>query len=121
VMILAAGEPDFDTPTHIKHAAIAAINAGKTKYTPVGGTAELKKAIIDKFARENQLNYALDEVTASCGAKHSIYNALQVIINEGDEVIVPAPYWVSYPDMVLLSGGIPIIIECGVEDNYKLT
>jgi aspartate aminotransferase len=121
VMILAAGEPDFDTPTHIKEAAIAAIHTGKTKYTPVGGTPELKQAIIDKFARENQLNYALDEVTTSCGAKHSIYNALQVIINEGDEVIIPAPYWVSYPDMVLLSGGTPVIIACGVDDQYKLT
>ena len=121
VMVLAAGEPDFDTPPHIKQAAILAIETGKTKYTPVGGIPELKQAIVDKFARENQLIYGIDEVTASCGAKHSIYNILQAIINEGDEVIIPAPYWVSYPDMVLLSGGTPVIIECGVDIAYKLT
>lgn len=121
VVILAAGEPDFDTPEHIKLAAIKAINEGKTKYTPVGGTLELKQAIVNKFIRENNLYYTTSQVMASCGAKHSIYNTLQALLSDGDEVIIPAPFWVSYPDMVILSGGIPVIIPCCIEDNYKLT
>lgn len=121
VIILAAGEPDFDTPHHIKDAAIKAINEGKTKYTPVSGIMELKQAVIDKFRKENNLNYSLNEVIVSAGGKHSIYNALQALINEKDEVIIPAPYWVSYPDMVLLSGGTPVFVECSIENNYKLT
>lgn len=121
VIVLAAGEPDFDTPRHIKDAAIKAINDGKTKYTPVGGTPELKQAVIDKFAKENDLYYSMSEVLVSVGGKQSIYNAIQALLNDNDEAIIPAPYWVSYPDMVLLAGGKPVFIECGVEDNYKLT
>ena len=103
VIGLAAGEPDFDTPDHIKQAAIKAINAGKTKYTPVDGTAELKQAIINKFKRDNGLDYAADEVIVSVGGKQAIYNLAQALLNPGDEVIIPAPYWVSYPDMVMLA------------------
>ncbi|MFN8769330.1 MAG: pyridoxal phosphate-dependent aminotransferase [Neisseriaceae bacterium] len=121
VVILAAGEPDFNTPKHIADAAIEAINLGRTKYTPASGTIELREAIVNKFARENNLNYTTDEVIASNGGKHSIYNALQAIVNDGDEVIIPAPYWVSYPDMVLLSGGKPNIIECNIDVSFKLT
>jgi aspartate aminotransferase len=121
VIALAAGEPDFDTPQHVKEVAIKAINDGKTKYTNVGGTPELKQAVVDKFKRENNLDYATNEVIVSAGGKHSIYNALQALISEGDEVIIPAPYWVSYPDMVLLCGGNPICVACSIEDNYKLT
>lgn len=121
VVILAAGEPDFDTPDHIKVAAIKAINDGKTKYTAVGGTPELKQAVINKFANENSLAYTATQVTVSAGGKHCIYNALQAILSEGDEVIIPAPFWVSYPDMVLLSGGTPIIVTCTIDDMYKLT
>ncbi len=121
VIALAAGEPDFDTPQHIKDEAIKAINDGKTKYTNVGGTPELKQAVVDKFKRENNLEYSTNEVIVSAGGKHSIYNALQALINEGDEVIIPAPYWVSYPDMVLLCGGTPICVPCSIEDNYKFT
>ena len=121
VIALAAGEPDFDTPTHIKDVAIKAIHEGKTKYTPCGGTTELKQAVVNKFKRENNLNYSLNEVLVSAGGKHSIYNLLQALISEGDEVIIPAPYWVSYPDMVLLAQGCPIYITCSIEDNYKLT
>ncbi len=121
VIILAAGEPDFDTPDYIKQAAIAAINAGHTKYTAVSGLKELRQAIIDKFIRDNNLHYELNQIIVSAGGKHSIYNALQVILNDGDEVIIPAPYWVSYPDMVLLSGGVPIFIQCDMTNNFKLT
>ena len=121
VIILAAGEPDFDTPKHIKEAAIKAINDGKTKYTPAGGTIELKQAVADKFARENNLKYTTNEVLVSAGGKHSIYNLLQALISDGDEVIIPAPYWVSYPDMVLLAGGVPICVPCLMEENYKFT
>ncbi len=121
VVILAAGEPDFDTPDHIKKAAIEAIMAGKTKYTAVGGTAELKQAIVNKFAKENNLQYAANQVSASAGGKHCIFNALQAILSEGDEVIIPAPFWVSYPDMVLLCAGTPVVVSCTIEDNYKLT
>ena len=121
VIALAAGEPDFDTPQHIKDAAIKAILDGKTKYTNVGGIPELKQAVVDKFGRENNLEYQTNEVMVSTGGKQCIYNALQALINEGDEVIIPAPYWVSYPDMVLLSGGTPICVTCSIDDNYKLT
>src|SRR6185437_47448 len=121
VVILAAGEPDFDTPDHIKNAAIQAIKDGKTKYTAVGGTTELKQAIINKFAKENGLTYTPNQVSASAGGKHCILNALQAILSTGDEAIIPAPFWVSYPDMVLLSAGTPVIITCTIQDNYKLT
>lgn len=121
VVILAAGEPDFDTPEHIKAAAIKAIYEGKTKYTAVGGTAELKQAVVGKFARENNLIYNTLQVSVSAGGKHCIYNALQAILSPGDEVIIPAPFWVSYPDMVLLSAGTPVIVTCTIKDNYKLT
>ena len=121
VVVLAAGEPDFDTPQHIKDAAIKAINEGKTKYTPVGGTISLKQALVDKYKRENEFDYTAKQVIVSSGGKHCIYNFLQAIINDGDEVIIPAPYWVSYPDMVLLAGGTPIIAACGMEDSFKLS
>lgn len=121
VVALSAGEPDFDTPTHIKDAAIRAINAGKTKYTPSGGTIELKEAIVNKFKRENNLVFTSSQVIASAGGKHSIFNALQAILSESDEIIIPAPYWVSYPDMTLLCSGTPVIVTCNRQENYKLT
>lgn len=121
VVALAAGEPDFDTPEHIKEAAIEAIRSGKTKYTAVSGISELKKAVAEKFNKENNLNYSANEVMVSTGAKQCIYNALQAIIDEGDEVIIPAPYWVSYPDMVILAGGVPVFIPCTIEEQFKLT
>ena len=121
IISLGMGEPDFDTPQHIKNAAINAINQGDTKYTAVDGTANLKKAIINKFARENQLSYKASEVIVSTGAKQVIYNSLIATINPLDEVIIPAPYWVSYPDMVLLAGGIPVIAQSSSENNFKIT
>ncbi len=121
VIGLGAGEPDFDTPEHIKQAAIQAINNGQTKYTAVDGTAELKQAIIDKFARDNGFNYQPDQVLVSCGGKQSFYNLCQALLNKGDEVIIPAPYWVSYPDMVILADGQPVIIETGLADQFKIT
>ena len=105
----AAGEPDFDTPVNIKNAAIKAIEAGFTKYTPVGGTDELKDAIVAKLKRDNDLEYTRSQIVVSCGAKHSLYNLAQVLFDPGDEVIIPAPYWVSYPDIVVLAGGKPVI------------
>ena len=120
VIGLGAGEPDFDTPEHIKQAAIEAIRAGKTKYTAVDGTVELKQAIIDKFARDNGFDYELNQVLVSCGGKQSFYNLCQAVTNPGDEVIIPAPYWVSYPDMVLLAGGKPVIVEAGIEQQFKI-
>ncbi len=120
VIGLGAGEPDFDTPEHIKQAAIEAIRAGKTKYTAVDGTVELKQAIIDKFSRDNGFDYELNQVLVSCGGKQSFYNLCQAVINPGDEVIIPAPYWVSYPDMVLLAGGKPVIVEAGIEQQFKI-
>ena len=116
-----AGEPDFDTPENIKKAAIASINAGFTKYTAVGGTDELKKAIADHLAGNEGLNYDISEIFVSCGAKHTLYNIFQAIINEGDEVIIPAPYWVSYPDMVLLADGKPVLVECPEETGFKMS
>jgi len=118
---LGAGEPDFDTPVHIKEAAIAAINAGFTKYTPVDGTASLKKAVIAKFSRDNGLSYTPEQILVSCGGKQSFFNLAQALLNPGDEVIIPAPYWVSYPDMVLLAEGVPVIIQAGLEQGFKLT
>ena len=121
VIGLGAGEPDFDTPDHIKQAAIEAIHAGFTKYTPVDGTASLKAAIIDKYQRDNGLQYQPDQILVSCGGKQSFYNLCQAIINPGDEVIIPAPYWVSYPDMVLLADGVPVIVEAGLEQRFKIS
>ena len=121
VIGLGAGEPDFDTPDNIKEAAIAAIKSGDTKYTAVDGTIALKKAIINKFKRENNLNYTPDQITVGTGGKQVIYNTFMATLNKGDEVIIPAPFWVSYPDMVLLAGGKPKIIKCGEKDGFKLT
>jgi len=121
VIGLGAGEPDFDTPQNIKEAAIEAINKGDTKYTAVDGTPELKKAIVNKFKRENNLEYSTNEITVGTGGKQVIYNALMATLNKGDEVIIPAPYWVSYPDMVLLAGGNPKIVKCNESDSFKLT
>ena len=121
VIGLGAGEPDFDTPDHIKDAAIEAIRSGFTKYTPVDGTPSLKSAVIDKFKRDNGLEYQADQILVSCGGKQSFYNLCQATINPGDEVIIPAPYWVSYPDMVLLADGIPIIVEAGLDQRFKIT
>lgn len=115
------GEPDFDTPDNVKAAAIEAINSGFTKYTPVGGTADLKKAIVDHLRDFDGLDYETEEIFVSCGAKHTLYNIFQSIINSGDEVIIPAPYWVSYPDMVLLSDGNPVIVECSESAGFKMT
>ncbi len=118
---LAAGEPDFDTPQHIKDAAKAAIDAGFTKYTAVAGTPGLKKAIVAKFKNENGFDYALNEVIAGVGGKQTIFNLCLAILNKGDEVIVPAPYWVSYADIALVAEAVPVIIECGIEQGFKLT
>ncbi len=120
VIGLGAGEPDFDTPDNIKQAAIKAINDGDTKYTAVDGTPALKKAIVEKFKKENNLDYTTDQITVGAGGKHVIYNAMMATLNEGDEVIVPAPYWVSYPDMVLLAGGKPVIMECDEKQGFKI-
>ena len=120
IISLGAGEPDFDTPDNIKKAAIKAIKDGETKYTAVDGTPALKEAIIKKFKRENSLDYNLDQITVGAGGKHVIYNAMMATLNEGDEVIIPAPYWVSYPDMVLLAGGKPIILECNEKQGFKI-
>ncbi len=120
VIGLGAGEPDFDTPDHIKKAAIEAINAGQTKYTAVDGTPELKQAIVDKFKRENNLSYQTSQVTVGTGGKQVLYNALMATLDEGDEVIIPSPYWVSYPDMVALAGGTPVIVAGKAEHDFKL-
>jgi aspartate aminotransferase len=116
-----AGEPDFDTPEHIKQAAVKALQQGFTKYTPASGIDELKDAIIEKFKRENRLKYERNQVIVSCGAKHSIYNLCQAVLNTGDEVVIPAPYWVSYPDMVILAGAKPVIITTTEKDQFKIT
>ena len=118
---LGAGEPDFDTPEHIKQAAVKALADGFTKYTAVDGTPSLKKAIIDKLSRDNQLNYSPNQIIVSCGGKQSFFNLTQALLNEGDEVIIPAPYWVSYPDMVLLADGVPVIVEADIKQNFKIT
>ncbi|HBZ43372.1 MAG TPA: aspartate transaminase [Maritimibacter sp.] len=121
VIGLGAGEPDFDTPEHIKDAAKAAMDAGKTKYTAPDGMPELKQAICDKFARENGLTYTPKQISIGTGGKQILFNALMATLNPGDEVIIPAPYWVSYPDMVLLSGGEPVTVECGIDSAFKMT
>ncbi len=121
VIGLGAGEPDFDTPNNIKNAAIKAIRSGDTKYTAVDGTPALKKAIIRKFKKENNLSYSKEEITVGTGGKQVLYNAFMATLNRGDEVIIPAPFWVSYPDMVLLAGGKPKIVKCNEVDNFKLT
>jgi aspartate aminotransferase len=118
---LGAGEPDFDTPAHIAEAGIAAIRAGMTRYTNVDGTPELKDAIIAKFQRDNGLTYNRSQILVSAGAKHTIFNLMQALLDEGDEVVIPAPYWVSYPDMALLAGGIPVIVSAGPDQGYKIT
>ncbi|MEQ8152346.1 MAG: pyridoxal phosphate-dependent aminotransferase [Smithellaceae bacterium] len=115
-----AGEPDFDTPENIKAAAIRAIEAGFTKYTPVGGTDELKDAIIAKLKRDNSLEYKRSQIVVSCGAKHTLYNLAQALFEPGDEVIIPAPYWVSYPDIVVLAGGTPVIVDTLEKDGFKM-
>jgi len=120
VIGLGAGEPDFDTPEHIKEAAIEAIHAGMTKYTAVDGTPALKQAIARKFERDNGLRYDPKEILASCGGKQSFYNLCQSLLDPGDEVVIPAPYWVSYPDMVLLADGIPVIVSAGQDQGFKL-
>ncbi len=117
---LGAGEPDFDTPDNIKQAAIKAINDGDTKYTAVDGTPALKDAIVKKFKRENNLEYETDQITVGTGGKQVIYNAMMATINEGDEVVIPAPYWVSYPDIVLLAGGTPVVLECSQKQGFKI-
>jgi len=121
VIGLGAGEPDFDTPNNIKNAAIKAIKGGDTKYTAVDGTPALKNAIIKKFKKENNLKYSSEEITVGTGGKQVLYNAFMATLNKADEVIIPAPFWVSYPDMVLLAGGKPKIIKCSESDNFKLT
>ena len=121
VIALASGEPDFDTPNNIKEAAIKAIKEGQTKYTAVDGTPELKKAIVNKFKRENNLSFDVDNITVGTGGKQVIYNCILATINSGDEVIIPAPYWVSYPDMVLLAGGTPKFVECDERSNFKIS
>jgi aspartate aminotransferase len=118
---LGVGEPDFDTPDHIKAAAVKAIDNGFTKYTAVDGIPSLKKAIADKFKKDNGLDYNLKQILVSSGGKQSFYNLAQALLNEGDEVIIPAPYWVSYPDMVLLADGVPVIVEAGQSQNFKIT
>ena len=121
IINLGSGEPDFDTPPHIKEAAVKAIRDGQTKYTAVGGTPELKQAIADKLRRENNLEFSPAQIAASAGAKHAIMNLMQASLNPGDEVIIPAPYWVSYPDMALFADGKPVVVSAGPEDGYKIT
>jgi aspartate aminotransferase len=121
VIGLGAGEPDFDTPEHIKEAAIEAIKNGQTKYTAVDGTAELKQAIIGKFKRENALDFEANQILVSCGAKHSISNVLAAVLNPDDEVIIPAPFWVSYPDMAILAGGESVIVSTTQEQDFKIS
>ena len=121
VISLGAGEPDFDTPDHIKAAAIQAIHDGHTKYTAIDGTSQLKAAIQRKFQRDNQLPYSPEQILVSVGAKHTLFNACMGVLSSGDEAIIPAPYWVSYPDMVRVAEGTPVIIETGIEDDFKIT
>ena len=121
VISMGAGEPDFDTPQFIKDAAIAAINKGLTKYTPAGGTPSLKKAIVAKFKRENALDYTEKQILVSCGGKQTSFNLCLALLNEGDEAIIPAPYWVSYPDMAMMGQGTPVFIHAGIEQGFKIT
>jgi len=120
VIGLGAGEPDFDTPEHIREAAKVALDQGETRYTAVAGTPELRQAIVDKFKRENELSYTPDQISVGCGGKQNIYNALMATLDPGDEVIIPAPYWVSYPDITLLAEGTPVIVNCPAENGFKL-
>ena len=121
ILSLAAGEPDFDTPSHVKKAAIAAIRDGLAKYTVVDGTPELKQAIVEKLTRENSLHYPPEQILVSSGCKHSIYTLMQALLDPGDEVIIPAPYWVSYPDMAKLAGAEPVILRTDIEHGYKMS
>ena len=121
VIGLGAGEPDFDTPDHIKAAAIEAIHQGFTKYTAVGGTPSLKAAVVAKFKRENGFDFAPEQILVSCGGKQSFFNLAQAVIDPGDEVVIPAPYWVSYPDMVLLAGGAPVLVHAGSDQRFKIS
>ncbi|UCC66691.1 MAG: pyridoxal phosphate-dependent aminotransferase, partial [Deltaproteobacteria bacterium] len=121
VISFGAGEPDYDTPEHIKGEAIKALHEGFTKYTPAGGTEELKEAVVEKLLRENKVAYQKDQILVSCGGKHCLYNLAQAIIDDGNEVIIPAPYWVSYPPIVMLAGGRPVIIATSEEEAFKLT
>jgi aspartate aminotransferase len=121
VVSFGAGEPDFDTPEHIKQAAIQAINDGFTKYTPASGIDELKEAVCEKFERDNGLTFDKSQVVISCGGKHAFYNLAQVLLDPGEEAVIPAPYWVSYPDMVRLAGGVPVIVETDEENGFKIT
>ena len=121
ILVLAAGEPDFDTPINIREAAIKAMNEGLTRYVPGKGTPALQNAIINKFKKENNLEYSNDEIMVGVGGKHIIYNAMMATLNPGDEVIIPAPYWVSYPDIVLLAEGKPVIVKCSEKNDFKLT
>src|SRR5690606_10216364 len=121
VISLSIGEPDFDTPDFIKEAAIQAIHDNYSHYPPIAGFPELKEAIINKFKRENNLAYKLSQIVISTGAKQSIYNTFQCILNEGDEVIIPVPYWVTYADIVTLSGGEPVFVETSIENDFKPT
>jgi aspartate aminotransferase len=121
VLSFDVGEPDFDTPDHIKAAAKEALDRGDTKYTAAPGTPALREAIAQKLQRENHLAYSPEQIVVSCGGKHSLYNIFQSILNPGDEVIIPAPYWVSYPDQVLLADGVPVFIHAGQQQNFKIT
>ena len=121
VIAMGAGEPDFDTPQFIKDAAIAAMNKGLTKYTPAGGTPSLKKAIVAKFKRENGLDYTEKQILVSCGGKQTSFNLCMALLNPGDEAIVPAPFWVSYPDMAMMAGGKPVFVSAGIEQGFKIT
>jgi aspartate aminotransferase len=121
IVSLGAGEPDFDTPIHIKKAAVDAINNGQTKYTPIGGTPELKAAIARKFARENALNFAPAEILVTNGAKQALFNLSMALLSPGDEVIIPAPYWVSYPDMARLAGAEPVFVRAGIDQDFKIS
>ena len=120
IISMGSGEPDFDTPTNIQKAAIKAIGNGETRYTAADGTPELKKAICEKFKRENGLDYSLNEVMVSCGGKQVFYNLCQAVLNSGDEVIIPTPYWVSYPDMAILADATPVFIETGLDQEFKI-
>ena len=120
-MDFGVGEPDFDTPENVKQAGIKAIQSGFTKYTPAGGTDELKEAVIEKFKKDNGLHYEKSQVLISCGAKHSLYNIAEALFDPGDEVIIPSPYWVSYPDQVLLNDATPVIVETTEEERFKLS
>ena len=121
IISLGAGEPDFDTPQHIRDAAVAAIAAGQTRYTPIDGTAELKAAVQRKFERENGLDYEPGQIVVTSGAKQALFNLCIALLGPGDEAIIPAPYWVSYPDMVRLAGASPVIVDAGIEQDFKMT